>query len=261
MFDLEQHISQWRSQFADGPNYNRADLEELEAHLREEIEKLSTESLSEEECFWLASHRLGAPSQLGPEFAKNRWGLRWRRRLSWALGGYVLIQLFSASRTLLSNLLYSTYGYLPQGGEAGFSSAATFILTPFAALFGDGVIPADNLANLLAIDILWQVGLMAAVAVVLFSPRFRQKSHSATLLQKISQLPPKILWPGVLLAFPLFFLARSASQVIVVNQIGTSSFGSISAVNYSMGFLWGAFLVLLFFGLLLQNHRQKPIIA
>ncbi len=87
MFDLNEAIARWRTNLAAGGACGKSDLDELEAHLREEIENLTALKLSEEESFLVAKHRLGQPASLAREFAKiNRLAV-WSHRLLWvALG-------------------------------------------------------------------------------------------------------------------------------------------------------------------------------
>ena len=60
MFNLNEKIIKWRSNLAQSETLAVSDLDELENHLREEIEQLTTLKLSDEEAFLVASHRLGS---------------------------------------------------------------------------------------------------------------------------------------------------------------------------------------------------------
>lgn len=85
-----------------------ADVNELEIHLREEMEHLKTTGLSDEETFLVACHRLGDTATLEQEFAKVNPRRRFTNRLSWmAIGvlGYFLVLHLSLWATNTSTML------------------------------------------------------------------------------------------------------------------------------------------------------------
>ena len=84
MFDLNEKINLWRINLAQSQTFARSDIDELESHLREEIENLTALNLSDEEAFLVATHRLGRPDSLSEEFAKVNASVLWRKRLFWA---------------------------------------------------------------------------------------------------------------------------------------------------------------------------------
>lgn len=99
MFDLNQEITKWRNNLTQSETLVKSDVDELESHLREEIESLKSAKLSGEEAFMIAAHRLGSPERLADEFAKIGWDSALRRRLSWMITGilaYLLTMQFSA---------------------------------------------------------------------------------------------------------------------------------------------------------------------
>jgi hypothetical protein len=72
MFDLEQAISEWRRRMLAGDIKSPAPMDELEIHLREEIERQMKSGLSAQEALEAASQRLGEAGALKDEFAKVR---------------------------------------------------------------------------------------------------------------------------------------------------------------------------------------------
>ncbi len=71
MFNLEQAIEQWRRQVeAAGLNSAEA-LDELECHLRDDVEVQVLSGLDTQSAFELAAQRLGTPVELSKEFAKS----------------------------------------------------------------------------------------------------------------------------------------------------------------------------------------------
>lgn len=93
MFDLEENIRSWRRALLERAEIASQHADELEDHLREEIEGLHAAALSEEEVFLIATRRLGRVEVLADEFAKATATPRWRMQLQWMLCGYVLVSL------------------------------------------------------------------------------------------------------------------------------------------------------------------------
>ena len=70
MFDLEKAIADWRQQLLTAGIQTPAPLEELEAHLREEIEQQMESGLSEQDAFTSAVQKLGPADTVQNEFMK-----------------------------------------------------------------------------------------------------------------------------------------------------------------------------------------------
>jgi len=70
MFDLEQAIVEWRRQMLAAGIQTPVPLEELESHLREDIETLRSSGVPELQAFPLAVSRLGTPGSMQTEFNK-----------------------------------------------------------------------------------------------------------------------------------------------------------------------------------------------
>jgi len=83
MFNLASQIRSWREHLAGEGVYSPSDLDELEAHLREEMVILVGKGLSEQEALAVARMRVGDPKELAQEFAKVNAGLVFKRRLFW----------------------------------------------------------------------------------------------------------------------------------------------------------------------------------
>ena len=99
MFDLNREMTVWRNNLNQSETLSQTDVDELESHLREEIESLKSAKLSDEEAFMIAAHRLGSPEKLADEFAKIDQGGALRQRLSWmiiGILGYLLAMQFIA---------------------------------------------------------------------------------------------------------------------------------------------------------------------
>ena len=72
MFEPELAIKNWKSKLRKNPAFEDGDIAELESHLRDEIERLMAEGLSEKEAFQQASEEIGEPESLGQELYKTR---------------------------------------------------------------------------------------------------------------------------------------------------------------------------------------------
>ena len=70
MFDLDQAIAEWRRQMAAGGVKAREVLDELESHLREEVEQQKLAGSSPEQAFELAVQQIGQAAALEGEFGK-----------------------------------------------------------------------------------------------------------------------------------------------------------------------------------------------
>ncbi len=72
----EKQISDWRQAMAKASNHREELLDELEAHLRDEIDRLLRAGTSPDNVFQLALSNLGAPAAIAPEFDKLLLGAR-----------------------------------------------------------------------------------------------------------------------------------------------------------------------------------------
>jgi hypothetical protein len=94
MSDLNDAIKAWRDGLAS--EMAAAELDELEDHLRETLASLPEDTLSLDERFLIAKHRMGAPEVLVAEFAVARQARVWRERAVWmALLGIVCLGIGS----------------------------------------------------------------------------------------------------------------------------------------------------------------------
>ena len=71
MFNLEQSIAEWRQQMLAAGIKTPVPLEELEIHLREEIEQQMKSGLNEQEAFEISIRQIGQPKRLNNEFEKS----------------------------------------------------------------------------------------------------------------------------------------------------------------------------------------------
>lgn len=81
MFNLEHSMGEWRRQMQGAGVRNPAVLDELESHLREDIQKQMRSGLGAEKAFENAVQSIGQPAALRNEFAKSASmaGRRWQK--------------------------------------------------------------------------------------------------------------------------------------------------------------------------------------
>ena len=103
MFDLNEKISMWRNNLAQSETLAGSDIDELESHLREEIESLTALKLSDEETFLVATHRLGSTDSLSAEYEKINSSMKFRRRLSLMIAGVLAYLLATHFAAVVSN--------------------------------------------------------------------------------------------------------------------------------------------------------------
>jgi len=76
---LEERIAQWRQYLRSRPAVHAADVEELEDHLRSQIDALRGAGLHEDEAFLVAVKRLGDQDTLAREFANEYSERLWKQ--------------------------------------------------------------------------------------------------------------------------------------------------------------------------------------
>jgi hypothetical protein len=77
MFDLESSISHWRYQVQCAGIQSSERLDELESHLREEIDHRIKSGLNHEDAFIFAVKKMGRPSSLSAEFRHASGFMGW----------------------------------------------------------------------------------------------------------------------------------------------------------------------------------------
>jgi hypothetical protein len=75
----ESQIAEWRALVAGDPVLDAQDVDELEAHLRDQVAELSEAGLSDDEAFLVAVKRIGQLDVVSREFARENRGKLWRQ--------------------------------------------------------------------------------------------------------------------------------------------------------------------------------------
>jgi len=90
MFNLEQSIAEWRKQMLAAGIKTPVPLEELEIHLRENIERQTQSGMNDQQAFEVANQQIGKANILKDEFAKVEAA---KKALSEKLGDIMLVVL------------------------------------------------------------------------------------------------------------------------------------------------------------------------
>lgn len=96
MFDLEQSIADWRQKMRAGGIASQPILDELESHLRREVEERAKTGSDGRESFDLAVRQIGEARALKLEFIKAGAG-NWNRRLVYAAWAVYAVSFFLPS--------------------------------------------------------------------------------------------------------------------------------------------------------------------
>lgn len=128
MSDLDQRIARWRQGLSQAEAMTAADLDELETHLRAAQAELAGQGLSEEEAFWLAERRLGQPTAIAAEYAKENPEALWGTRVLWMLAGYLAVSLLFGGMYATAQLA-AMIGFM--GGLRGAGAAVLYVSAQF----------------------------------------------------------------------------------------------------------------------------------
>ncbi|WEG07552.1 permease prefix domain 1-containing protein [Microbacterium horticulturae] len=77
--DIEARIGEWRGYLSHRAVLRPDDVQELEGHLRDQIEGLSSKGLSDDESFLIAVGRLGKIDELSREYAREHSDRLWKQ--------------------------------------------------------------------------------------------------------------------------------------------------------------------------------------
>lgn len=104
MFDLEKAIQNWRCDLLQNQSMLETNADELESHLRDEMDSLMLVDLNAEEAFMVSTHRIGDNKTIGQEFAKVNPKVAWRRRIFWMLLGILIAIIINTLAQLSSGM-------------------------------------------------------------------------------------------------------------------------------------------------------------
>jgi hypothetical protein len=76
---VEEQLAEWRRFVTNGAVLDSGEVEELEGHLRDQIDELRTAGLAADEAFLVAVKRMGSVDALSREYAREHRGRLWRQ--------------------------------------------------------------------------------------------------------------------------------------------------------------------------------------
>jgi len=144
MFDLEWNVRQWSDYLRSKGKLKDADIQELESHLRDEIEELVTTGLSSEESFIISLKRLGNVNAVSMEYSKINMTGFWKNLLTDAdpiaasknRKNIVLVILFSLfAGTLIKMPELFGYHLSDQGCELFYFKNIGLFVLPFITIY------------------------------------------------------------------------------------------------------------------------------
>ena len=200
MDGVESQIAEWRAYVAKRPAVDDRDVDELEAHLRDQIAELDAAGLVADEAFLVAVKRMGALDALSREFAREHSGRLWKQLvLSGAddddsparpSGGWPEALGFAAAAAVAVQVARLAAGFPDEEPVWLFRNAGLLVLPFLAAYF----------ARRRGLDVR---GLLLTAApfvlVALVANLYPYRAESATELLVAAHLPV-VLWFAV--AYP-----------------------------------------------------------
>jgi len=126
MFDLEQAVAEWRRRMLAAGITAPEPLDELEHHLREEVEKQIQSGTGAQRAFEAAAERIGQPSALGAEFNKASGARRAVRKLMLLFCGVLAPLILS-----LSAFTFFQFGMSPVQQILALAAVVLILLAGF----------------------------------------------------------------------------------------------------------------------------------
>lgn len=143
MNDLESQIAAWRTFVAARPAVNGHDVDELEAHLRDQIADLDAVGLDSDEAFLVAVKRMGDLDALSREFAREHSARLWKQLVlnsedesEQTASGWVAALGFALAAAVVIQVARLVAGF-PDDTPTWFGRNLSLFVLPFlAAYFG-----------------------------------------------------------------------------------------------------------------------------
>jgi len=142
MDGVESQIDEWRAYVAKAPAVDGRDIDELEAHLRDQIAELDAAGLSADEAFLVAVKRMGDLDALSREFAREHSGRLWKQLVltgddepARAAGGWIPAIAFACAAAVAIQVIRLAADF--PDGQLGWPLRNTglFVLPFLAAYF------------------------------------------------------------------------------------------------------------------------------
>jgi len=139
---LESQIAEWRAYVARAPAVTGRDIDELDAHLRDQIAELDAAGLTADEAFLVAVKRMGDLDTLSREFAREHSGRLWKQLvLSGAdeparpSSGWLEAFAFAAAAAVAMHVARLAADFPDEGPDWLLRNISLFVLPLVAAYF------------------------------------------------------------------------------------------------------------------------------
>src|SRR5919106_1086016 len=139
MDGVESQIAEWRAYVAKAPALNGRDVDELEAHLRDQIAELGAAGLSADEAFLVAVKRMGDVDTLSREFAREHSGRLWKQLVLrgedapvGSASGWLEALVFAVAAAVTVQVARLAAGF-PDEEPSWLARNATLFVLPFLA--------------------------------------------------------------------------------------------------------------------------------
>jgi len=172
MFDLEKSIAEWRRQMLAAGIQTPVPLEELEIHLREDVEQLAKSGQDKQTAFAAAVEKIGSGHMLGNEFGKVE-PRRGSRRL------YFFAETIFLAGTLLIPLVTGAQAFFFKDGRfsnmtfgqqtAILAAAVIFSVLAWGMRLGFGTFPSLRTNRFR--DAIFVPVLLLVIAGIIILPR------------------------------------------------------------------------------------------
>ncbi len=221
MFQLEKAIDQWKQDCASGEAVSAGHVVELEAHLRDSMEKLAASGLDAEEAFLVGTHRLGAPAKMHHEYGKVHQNHVWLSRIILMLSGYLIVSLllkFIALDQATAGLIGQVLGWDTAGSTLffGIPHHWSALVNALVGLAGVGLM-------------VWFIVSLAKGPGHSFLNGDPEKERS--LFDALARAPEKlgklVLWWIAL--YVLLGLGQVALNVVTLKRVTATQYGSYMA--------------------------------
>ncbi|MGA2543821.1 MAG: twin-arginine translocase subunit TatC [Verrucomicrobiota bacterium] len=185
MFNLEQSIAEWRRQMLAAGIKTPVPLEELEIHLREEIERQTKSGLSETEAFTTALQKIGQAQMVQNEFKKIE---EKREVLERKLLKTLAVVLASSIALGIGCMVLSKFSFVVKiivGMGLGFELPVILL-----ALVKSGILNYEKMVGLRRYAIVWNCILGAWLT----TPEILTQVIMAVVLQVLFEVSARIAW-------------------------------------------------------------------
>ncbi len=102
-FNLTERLKIWKVELSHNSNMTRDNIDELESHLKDDMDELQKLGLSIEESMLIAQKRIGTTKELTTEFGKVNKAVFFRNKITPYLKGVLMYIAFITLTSLLTN--------------------------------------------------------------------------------------------------------------------------------------------------------------